>query len=49
MIREIEVERFSLTTPTSFDEVVAGVSAAVGHPDITELPDQLTKRTPLPS
>ena len=36
MIRTIEVERFSLTTSKSFDEVVASVNAAVGHPDMPE-------------
>ena len=32
----IEVERFSLTTSKPFDEVVAGISAAIGHPDMAE-------------
>ena len=36
MIRKIEVERFSLTTSKPFDEVVAGVNAAIGHPDMAE-------------
>jgi hypothetical protein len=36
MIRKIEIERFSLTTPKQFDEVIAGVNAAIGHPDIAE-------------
>ena len=36
MIRNIQVERFSLTTSKSFDEIVAGVNAAVGHPDMAE-------------
>jgi len=36
MIRTIEMERFSLTTSKSFDEVVAGVNAAIGHPDMAE-------------
>ena len=30
----IEVERFSLATAQPFDEVVAGVNAAIGHPDM---------------
>jgi hypothetical protein len=33
MTRKIEIERFSLTTSKPFDEVVAGVNAAIGHPD----------------
>ena len=36
MIRKLEVERFSLTTSKPFDEVVAGVNAAIGHPDMAE-------------
>jgi len=36
MIRKIEMERFSLTTSKPFDEVVAGVNAGIGHPDMAE-------------
>jgi uncharacterized protein (DUF302 family) len=36
MIRKIKVERFSLTSSKPFDEVVAGVSAAIGHPEMAE-------------
>ncbi len=36
MIRKIEMERFSLTTSKQFDEVIAGVNAAIGHPDMAE-------------
>jgi uncharacterized protein (DUF302 family) len=36
MIRKIDVERFSLTSSKPFDEVVAGVNAAIGHPDMAE-------------
>ena len=36
MIAKIEVERFSLTTSKPFDEVVAGVNAGIGHPDMAE-------------
>jgi len=36
MIRRIEIERFSLTSSKPFDQVVAAVDAAVGHPDIVE-------------
>jgi uncharacterized protein (DUF302 family) len=36
MTRKIEIERFSLTTPKPFDEVLAGVDAAIGHPDMLE-------------
>jgi uncharacterized protein (DUF302 family) len=36
MISRVEVERFSLTSSKPFDEVIAGVNAAVGHPDMAE-------------
>ena len=36
MIRRIEIERFSLTTFKAFNEVIAGVNAAIGHPDMAE-------------
>jgi uncharacterized protein (DUF302 family) len=35
MIR-IEVERFSLTTSKPFDEVVAGINAGIGHPEMAK-------------
>src|SRR5260370_21634879 len=36
MIRKIEIERFSLTTSKAFNGVIAGVNAAIGHPDMAE-------------
>jgi len=36
MTRKIEIERFSLTTSKPFDEVIAGVNAGIGHPDMAE-------------
>jgi uncharacterized protein (DUF302 family) len=36
MIKTIEIERFSLTTSKQLDEVIAGVNAAIGHPDMAE-------------
>ena len=36
MISKVEVERFSLTSSRSFDEVVAAINDAVGHPDMAE-------------
>jgi hypothetical protein len=36
MIKKIEIERFSLTTSKPFDEVIAGVNAAIGQPDMAE-------------
>src|SRR6478736_7493009 len=36
MIRKIEVERFTLSSSKPFDEVVAVLNSAVGHPDMAE-------------
>jgi uncharacterized protein (DUF302 family) len=36
MIRKIEVERFTLTSSKPFDQVVATLNSAVGHPDMSE-------------
>ena len=36
MISKIEVERFILTSSKPFDQVVAALNSAVGHPDIAE-------------
>ncbi len=36
MIAKIEVERFTLSSSKAFDEVVAALNSAVGHPDMAE-------------
>jgi uncharacterized protein (DUF302 family) len=36
MISKIEVERFTLSSSTPFDQVVAALNSAVGHPDMSE-------------
>src|ERR1700738_2248543 len=36
MIKQIEIERFSLTSSKPFDQVVAALNAAIGHPDMAE-------------
>jgi len=36
VINKIEVERFSLTSSKPFDEVLAAVNDAIGHPDVAE-------------
>ena len=36
MIRKIEVERFTLSSSKPFDQVVAALNAAVGHPDMSD-------------
>ena len=35
-IRKVEVERVSVTSSKPFEEVVAAIKAAVGHPDMVE-------------
>jgi uncharacterized protein (DUF302 family) len=36
MIRNIEIERFSLTSSKPFDQVVQAIHAGIGHPDMAE-------------
>ena len=36
MIRKIEVERFAVTSSKPFDQVVAALNSAVGHPEMSE-------------
>jgi uncharacterized protein (DUF302 family) len=36
MIKKIEIERFSLTSSRPFDQVLAALNAAIGHPDMVE-------------
>jgi uncharacterized protein (DUF302 family) len=36
MIRNVEMERFSVTSAKPFDEVVAGIKEAIGHPNMAE-------------
>jgi uncharacterized protein (DUF302 family) len=36
MISRVAVERLSLTSSRSFDEVLAAINAAIGHPDMAE-------------
>jgi uncharacterized protein (DUF302 family) len=36
MVKKIEVERFTLSSSKPFDEVVAALNSAVGHPDMAE-------------
>ena len=36
MLRKIEVERFTLSSSKPFDQVVAALNSAVGHPDMAE-------------
>jgi hypothetical protein len=41
-IREIKVQRFSVTSSRPFNEVVAGIEAAVGHPDMGAFQKNIT-------
>ena len=34
MISKVEIERFSLTSSRSFDEVLAAINGAIGHPEM---------------
>ena len=36
MVRKIEVERFTLSSSKPFDQVVAALNSAIGHPDMSE-------------
>src|SRR6201985_2806044 len=36
MIATIQIERFSLTSSRPFDEILAAIEAAIGHPDMVE-------------
>src|SRR6201982_4131568 len=36
MISRVEVERFSLTSSRSFDEILSAINGAVGHPDMAQ-------------
>ena len=35
--KHIEIERFSLTSAKSYDEVMAAIDAVIGHPDLADL------------
>ncbi len=49
MIKKIEIERFSITSSKPFDQVLAALNAAIGHPDMAEFGRSTTKRALLPS
>src|SRR6201982_2035908 len=36
MLKKIEIERFSLISSKPFDQVLAAVNAAIGHPEMAE-------------
>jgi hypothetical protein len=36
MTRKIEIERFNVTASKPFDQVVAPLNDAIGHPDMAE-------------
>jgi len=42
MIRTVEMERFTVISPKPFDDVVAALKAAIGHPNMVEF-SQLVK------
>ena len=45
MIRRVEVERFSITSSKPFDQVVASVKAAIGHPNMAEFSESTQRAT----
>ena len=36
MIRNVEMQRFTVTSAKPFDEVIAGIKEAIGHPNMAE-------------
>ena len=42
-IKEIQVQRFSVTSKRSFDEVVAALHAAIGHTDVRALTQEISQ------
>jgi uncharacterized protein (DUF302 family) len=44
-IKHIEMERFSVTSAKSFDEVMAVIDVGIGHPDLVELRRRLGSAT----
>jgi hypothetical protein len=49
MIATVQIERFSLTSSRPFDEILAAIKAAVGHPDMVEKLLRAQQSAPLAS
>jgi hypothetical protein len=41
-IKKVEIDRFSVTSSNPFEEIVAALEAAVGHPDMVEFVKAIT-------
>lgn len=48
-MKEINVQRLSVTSSRSFDEVVAAVDAAIGHPDMKRFQTKIGKAKDFPA
>src|SRR5579863_2881338 len=48
MIVTVQIERFSLTSSRPFDEILAAIKAAVGHPDMVEFAKRTAAAPSLP-
>ena len=48
MIATVQIERFSLTSSLPFDEILAAIKAAVGHPDMVEFAKRTAAATRFP-
>jgi uncharacterized protein (DUF302 family) len=42
-VRKVEIERISVTSSKSFEEVVAALKAAIGHPDMVKFTEETRK------
>jgi uncharacterized protein (DUF302 family) len=45
MIRKVEMERFTLVSSKPFDDVVAAIKAAIGHPNMVEFSQSIQAAT----
>ena len=48
MVATVQIERFSLTSSLPFDEILAAIKAAVGHPDMLEFAKRTAAAPSLP-
>jgi len=45
MIRKVELERFTVISSKPFDEVIAAIKAAIGHPNMAEFWQAMQRAT----
>ncbi len=46
MIRRVELERFTLISSKPFDQVLAAINDAIGHPDMAEFGRSMHRASP---